>query len=153
MAGEDEEVQDQLKALAKKIESLEASLSRVAAPYGELLEYLERFQSISRGYFRLLEMYEKYGAISPELVIPGLKDPMSRDIVRVLFDGKPRNISEITRAVKGLRGTASRRIVREKLEALEADGAVVARQTGKSRVFTVSEAVTKKWSEVLGLLK
>lgn len=150
---DEEDLKDQIKALSDKIESLEASLAKVAAPYSELLEYMERFQSVSRGYFRLMEMYEKYGAISPELVIPGLKDPMSRDIVRVLFDAKERNISQITREVKAVRGTASRRIVREKLSALEEMGAVVKRETGKSRVFTISKEAVRKWSEVLGLLK
>jgi DNA-binding transcriptional ArsR family regulator len=152
MAGE-EGVKDQIKDLSEKIERLEASLARVVAPYGDLLSYIERFQTISRSYFRLMEMYEKYGAISPELVIPGLKDPMARDIVRVLFDGKERNISQITREVKAVRGTASRRIVREKLAALEERGAVVRRETGRSRVYTISEEVARKWSEVLGFLK
>lgn len=59
----------------------------------------------------------------------------------------------MTDAVKARRGTASRRIVREKLEALVADGIVSSEGDGKIRTFSVTEAVVEKWSQVLGLAK
>src|SRR2546422_328811 len=86
-------------------------------------------------------------------VLPGLKDPISKEIVKALFEKGDRNISQITEAVKARRGTASRRIVRDRLEAMERDGVVVASGPGKVRTFSVSQAVVDKWSQVLGLAK
>jgi hypothetical protein len=52
-------------------------------------------------------------------------DPISRALVEVLSECRPLTISEATRRVRLLRGTASRRIVRERLQMLERRGAVV----------------------------
>jgi hypothetical protein len=52
-------------------------------------------------------------------------DPISREIVKVLSTCEEMNISELTRAVRAVRGSASRGVVRRKLKVLEAIGAVV----------------------------
>lgn len=122
-------------------------------PYAELMGYVERLQDASRGYFRILDLFAKYGKVSPDLVIPGLKDDISRHIVVTLFDKPDRNISQITEAVKGKRGTASRRIVRERLQDVERQAIVVATPASGTRTFRVSEAVVEKWSQVLGVPK
>jgi len=150
--GEDD-VRKEIQELRDQMEALSGALDRIAKPYGQLFEYLERFQGIAKSYFRVLDLYQKYGSVSPEIVIPGLKDPISKEIVKALFEKGDRNISQITEAVKARRGTASRRIVRDRLEALERDGVVVASGQGKVRTFAVSQAVVDKWSQVLGLAK
>jgi len=150
--GEDD-VRKEIQELRDQMEALSGALDRIAKPYGQLFEYLERFQGIAKSYFRVLDLYQKYGSVSPEIVIPGLKDPISKEIVKALFEKGDRNISQITEAVKARRGTASRRIVRDRLEALERDGVVVASGQGKVRTFSVSQAVVEKWSQVLGLAK
>ena len=105
MAKEDqgEELQKQIKSLAEKMEVVEESISKVAQPYSQLLEYIERFQKISSSYFKMLGLYQRYGAISPDLLIPGVKDPISRDIVKVLFERDGQNISQITDKLKEMR--------------------------------------------------
>ncbi|HEY4705572.1 MAG TPA: transcriptional regulator, partial [Thermoplasmata archaeon] len=90
---------------------------------------------------------------SPELAVPGVKDDISRHIVAALMDRGDRNISQITDAVKGRRGTASRRIVRERLADLEREGIVIATPGVRSRTFRVSDEVRARWSQVLGLPK
>lgn len=147
----DEDLQEQIKDLAKKMDSVEESMAKVAGPYSQLLEYIERFQKISGSYFRMLGLYQRYGAISPDLLIPGVKDSISRDIVKVLFERDGQNISQITEKLKEMRGTSSRRIVRERLKGLEEKGVIRAKGTSRSKEYWLSEEYIEKWYELLGL--
>ena len=62
------------------------------------------------------------------------------------------NISQITDGVRARRGTASRRIIRERLQALvEKD--VVEKMDGKQAKYKLNDEVVRKWAEVLGFLK
>lgn len=153
MAKEDqgEELQRQIKALADKMEAVEESMSKVAQPYSQLLEYIERFQKISSSYFKMLGLYQRYGAISPDLLIPGVKDSISRDIVKVLFERDGQNISQITDKLKEMRGTSSRRIVRERLKELEAKGVLRSQGSTKSKDYWLTEEYVDKWYRLLGL--
>lgn len=148
-----DDLRKEIRELRAQIEALRSALSDVARPYAELMAYVDRLQGVSRGYFRILDLYAKYGKVSPDLMIPGLKDDISRHIVIALFDQPDRNISQLTEAVKGKRGTASRRIVRERLEDLRRDGIVVATSASRTRTFRVAEEVAEKWSQVLGVPK
>ena len=150
---EESELQHDVRELRKQVEALREALGKVTEPYREIASYLDKLQGLARGYFRLLDLYAKYGAISPDLVIPGLKDDISRHIVSTLFEKADRNISQITEAVKAKRGTASRRIVRERLEDLQRQGIVVATPGSRTRTFRVAEEVAEKWSQVLGVPK
>jgi len=138
-----DDLRKEIRELRAQIEALRTALSDVTRPYAELMAYVDRLQDVSRGYFRILGLYAKYGKVSPDLVIPGLKDDISRHIVVELFDRPDRNISQITEAVKAKRGTASRRIVRERL----------ATPGSRTRTFRVAEEVAEKWSQVLGVPK
>lgn len=67
----------------------------------------------------------------------GMDDPITRAIVEVLIThGEGVSISDLTRRVRELRGTASRRIVSERLKTLESRGVVTLKRTGtKVRVY------------------
>jgi len=147
------DLQDDVRELRKQVEALREVLGTVAEPYREIAGYLDQIQAITRGYFRLLDLYAKHGAVSPDLVIPGLKDDISKHIVTVLFEKGDRNISQVTEAVKGKRGTASRRIVRERIQELEEKGVLVSAEGPRGRTYRVSEEVVEKWSQVLGFPK
>ena len=148
-----DDLRKEIRELRAQIEALRTALSDVTRPYAELMAYVNRLQDASRGYFRILGLYAEHGKVSPDLVIPGLKDDISRHIVVALFDRPDRNISQITEAVKRKRGTASRRIVRERLEDLERQGIVVATPGSRTRTFRVAAEVADKWSQVLGVDK
>ena len=150
--GEGVKSQD-VQALTERISKLEEALAEVARPYAELIGYIEKFQEVSKGYFRLMNVYQKHGKISPEMVIPGLKDPISRDLVTILMDKGALNISEAADALREMRGRSSRRIVRERLQRLEEDGVAIATQRGKQKKYQLSEEVTNKWLEMLGMVK
>ena len=147
----DEDLEDQIKSLSDKMESLEESMRMVATPYSQLLEYIERFQKISSSYFRLIDLYQRYGEISPDLLVPGVKDSISREIVKILFDRDGQNISQITQRLKERRGTSSRRTVRERLKELQDRGVVVSRGSERAKIYWLTEGYVKKWYELLGL--
>jgi DNA-binding transcriptional ArsR family regulator len=147
----EQDLEKQIKSLSEKMENLEESIRLVATPYSQLVDYLERFQKISSSYFRLMDLYQKYGEISPDLLVPGVKDSISREIVKILFERDGQNISQITEKLKERRGTSSRRIVRERLKALQEKGVVVPRGSERARIYWLTEGYVKKWYELLGL--
>ena len=122
---------------AKKIEELtaasrelESAMREVARPYSELVEQLARFQDTVQKYFRLMDLYQRHGSISIETILPEVKDPISKDIVKVLLDKPGLNISEITEELRERRGSSSRRIVRDRLGELVEQG-MVDREVGQ----------------------
>ena len=151
IAGED--IRKDLRELREQIESLRDAFATVARPYSELVGYIEQLQGLSRGYLRLLDLVQRFGGVSPGLAVPELKDDISRHIVTALLEKGERNISQITDAVKARRGTASRRIVRQRLEDLVRRGFVVVSQEARNRTFRISEAVERRWSQLLGFPK
>jgi predicted transcriptional regulator len=60
------------------------------------------------------------------------------------------NISQITDLVKSTRGSASRRIIRQKLKDLENKHIIQQQQKGSRTVYTLTPEVIKKWTELLG---
>ena len=147
------DLQEDMRELRKQVEALREALTKVSEPYREIAGYLGELQELTRGYFRLLDLYAKHGAVSPDVVVPGMKDDISKAILTALFEKGDRNISQITEAVKGKRGTASRRIVRERLQDLVKQDVVVESGGSRGRTYRVSDEVTAKWSQVLGLSK
>lgn len=143
------DLQKDVRELRKQVEALRAALGEVAEPYRELAGFMEQIQTITRGYFRLLDLYAKHGSVSPELVVPGLKDDISKAILTVLFEKGDRNVSQITDAVKGKRGTASRRIVRERLHELVKNGVILESTGSRAKTYRVSEELAAKWSILL----
>ncbi len=62
----------------------------------------------------------------------GISDPISMAILEVLaVSNKPLTVSEVTRRVRKVRGTASRRIVTERIRKLSDKGLVKVRKAGK----------------------
>ena len=147
----EDDLREQIRALSEKMEGVESSLRTIAEPYAQLMEYLERFQGISSSYLRLLDLYQRYGEISPDLLVPDVKDAISREIVKILFEKDGQNISRITDRLKDRRGTASRRIVRERLKVLEEKGVVRRKGASKNKEYWLSEEFVERWYRLLGL--
>ncbi|MDD1769077.1 MAG: hypothetical protein LUQ55_03740, partial [Methanomassiliicoccales archaeon] len=105
-----------IEELSRRIGDLEGSLRDVTRPYSELVGQLAQFQDIVQKYFRLLDLYQKHGAISIDVILPEVKDPISKEIMRVLMDRPGMNISQITEELRSRKGSASRRIVSARLD-------------------------------------
>lgn len=93
----------EIKELNKRINELENMLTSLMKPLNDA-------RKATQNYMKLAGLLLDHGGITPDLVLPELKDPISRDIVRVLLERNEQNISQITELVKTRRGTASRRI-------------------------------------------
>jgi len=149
---------DDAEDVSRKLTELEESISKVKGGYAELGQYMEILKDISSRYFRLMDMYTKHGKISVDLAAPDIKDQISKDIIRILLDRADKdkegsNLSEITRELKSVRGSASRRIVREKIGKLERMGHVKKVERGKIPSYAISDSLVEKWYSLLGMPK
>lgn len=142
--------------IANRLSDLEESIGKIRGSYGELGQYLEILKEISSRYFRIMDLYAKHGSISVDMAVPEVKDPISKEIIRILVDksdkeNKGLNLSDITRELKSRRGTASRRIVREKVNELIRIG--IARRTGEGKQsnITISDDLIERWYTLLGM--
>lgn len=151
MAGTEEA--KRIQELTERIAQLEEAIRQVSVPYSQLAAQLATFQDTVGKYFRLMDLYQRYGVVSIDTILPEVKDPISKDILRILLDRPGLNISQLTDELKGRRGSSSRRIVREKLKEL-AEMKLVVEEAGRNeRSYRLSEDVVKRWSQVLGLTK
>jgi DNA-binding transcriptional ArsR family regulator len=134
----------QIAELNKRIAELENMMAQLVAPVREM-------QKATGKYLRLVDLALKHGGLSPEILIPEVKDPISKEIVKVLLKKSDQNITQITEALRAERGSASRRIVREKLKTLEDLGVVEHREEKTVPTYHLSEQVLRKWSQLLGI--
>lgn len=142
-----------IEELSQRIAELEVALSQIVRPYAELAEQLDRFHGVVQKYFRLLDLYQRHGIVSIDVILPQLKDRISREIVRILMDRPGLNISQVEEELRSRTGTSSRRIVRGRLEALVREGLIVEEKGGRASCFRISDEVVRKWADVLGLSK
>jgi cell division septum initiation protein DivIVA len=140
----DEDLPKQIKELNKRIAELESMMAQLVAPVREM-------QRSTQNYFRLVNLALKHGGLSPEMLLPEVKDPISRDIVKVLLKRNDLNITQIADALRDERGSASRRIVRDKLKGLEDLNIVEQKGEKATPTYNLTEQVLRKWSQLLGI--
>jgi len=142
----EKDLAEEVKELTKRISELEKMLSVLLKPLSDV-------QKTTQNYMKLAGLLLDHGGLTPEVILPEVKDPISKDIVRVLLERPEQNISQITDLVKSKRGTASRRIIREKLNDLETKHIIQKRQHGSRYVYSLTPDVIKKWTQLLGFIK
>jgi len=142
----EKDLTDEIKELNKRISDLEKMLSILMKPFTDIRKTTE-------SYMRLAGLLLDHGGLTPDLILPELKDPISKEIVRVLLERPEQNVSQITDLVKNRRGTASRRIIRKKLADLEKKNIIQKQQRGSRSVYSLTTEVIKKWTQLLGLTK
>ncbi len=135
------------------MDDLEKRIRKVEDLLEKYLEndYLVYIRHILASYLRLINIYVEYGKISPAIIFPEVNDPISREIIEILFSYGRLNTSQITEELKKSRGKASRRIVREKLNNLVEAGIVECEEKKNERIYSISEYALKKWLKVLGI--
>lgn len=143
---EKNELTEEIKSLNKRIDELESMLRAVVQPFQEM-------RKSTSSYVRLIGLMLEHGGLTPDTILPNIKDPIEQNIVRVLTQKKDLNISQITEHVRSKRGTASRRIIREKLKTLESKNIVYSQLKGSRTVYNLTDEVIKKWSQLLGFIK
>lgn len=139
--------------------SLEKRLNRIEEMLKEVVKRLEELEEILGGYRSEAEatrlaarlvatgIYPAYAVIEAARRVvkvtrlAGPLDPISRSVIEALSMCEPATISDITRRVRELRGTASRRIVAERVRKLEARGLVVKLGKGPRPGYTLRECL------------
>ncbi|NJE47478.1 ArsR family transcriptional regulator [Thermococcus sp. GR7] len=117
----------------------------------ELRESFAVVSQMAQAYLRLINLYAQYGGLGVEVAVPEVTDPIAREIVRILFDLKRVNVSQIARELKGRRGKASRNTVRAKLRELVELGIVVEVPGERGKTYVLSKRVVKRWLELIGM--
>lgn len=138
------------KDLAEEIKELNKRISELEKMLSVLIQPLQNVSKTTQNYMRITGLLLDHGGLTPDLILPEVKDPISREIVRVLLDRNEQNVSQIAELVKSKRGTASRRIIREKIQDLIEKDIVQRQQKGSRYVYSLTEKVIKKWSQMLG---
>ncbi|MDG6217888.1 MAG: winged helix-turn-helix domain-containing protein [Candidatus Thermoplasmatota archaeon] len=142
---ESSELSKELKALNQRIDELETILKKIVEPFQEM-------KKSTSNYFRLISLLLEHGGLTPDTLFSEIKDPIEKTIIQVLAQKRELNISQITENVRSRRGTASRRIIREKLRNLEKEHMIESHQQGSRVLYCLTDEVIKKWSQVLGLI-
>lgn len=145
-------LKEEIKYLTKRLEELEKLVASLLNPYKISAEAIAQTNTLAANYLTLLKLYLQYGKVTPEILLPDLKDPIGAEIVSVLFEKREANISEIAEELRKRRGKGSRATVRAKLKMLEGIGAVE-KVEGKGNRYRVSSELVNKWLKLLGLVK
>lgn len=143
---EPSDLSEEIKALNKRIDELESTLRAVFKPFQEM-------GKSTSNYIRLIGLMLEHGGLTPDTLFSEIKDPIEKTIIQILTQKKDLNISQITEHVRSKRGTASRRIIRKKIQNLEKKNMVESHQQSSRTVYQLTEEVIRKWSQVLGLIK
>jgi DNA-binding transcriptional ArsR family regulator len=139
------------KDLAEEVKELNKRIAELEKMISVLVQPLQRVQTTTSNYLKVVQLLLEHGGLTPDLILPEVKDSISKEIVRVLLDRNEQNVSQITELVRSKRGTASRRIIREKINELTKKNVICKQQKGSLFVYSLSPDVIKKWSQLLGI--
>ena len=138
-----QDLTEEVKELNKRINELEKILSSIIKP-------IQSVSKVTQNYLRIIGLLLDRGGLTPDIILTDIKDPISKTIIRTLLERPGQNISQLTELIRSKRGTASRRIIRERLKELEKKHIVQKSQKGSLYEYSLAEEVIKKWSQMLG---
>ncbi|MFW9976213.1 MAG: hypothetical protein ACFFDQ_13160 [Candidatus Thorarchaeota archaeon] len=136
-----EEVQDRLDEISKRLARLEELIERVGPGIDEVrssakiiregFEFYDGMVRLMSKFTKAERLESRYGDLK--------RDDISWRIIQILDNSQPLNISQITTSVRAERGTASRRIVRERVNDLVRRGIlqVIEDEDERARYFAL----------------
>lgn len=134
------------------IEKLSEEVKTLRKALNELMASFEIVSRLAENYLRLINIYAQYGGLGIDVVVPEIRhDPIAREIVRILFDLRSANISQITQELKRRRGKASRNTVREKIHHLIELNVVEEVDGEKGKAYALKKEVLNKWFDLIGI--
>lgn len=138
-----EEVQERLEEISSRLQRVETLMERIgpgieevsesAAVIREGFEFYDGMVKLMTKFTKAERLESRYGDLK--------KDQISWLIVKILDGSQPLNISQITASIRAERGTASRRIVRERINSLLKRGilTVIEDEDERARFFTLAK--------------
>jgi hypothetical protein len=115
-----EEVQDRLDEISRRLARVEVLMERIGPGLEEVtdsariiregFEFYDGMVKLMSKFTRAERLESRYGDLR--------RDEISWRIIQILDNSRPLNISQLTAAVRAERGSASRRIVRERVNKL-----------------------------------
>ena len=134
-----EEVMKKLDELASKIAKIEEELRTLKSSEAELYNSLQIAKAVLESYSRVLGF-----TLKVEKLAMDLEGDIEKHIVQILAK-RPMNVSQLTKALRKARGTASRRIVAAKLKKLETAGVVERiRREGRGKFYRLVSKVKEE---------
>ena len=136
-----EEVQDRLDEISRRLARVEVLLDRIGPGLDEVtdsariiregFEFYDGMVKLMSKFTRAERLESRYGDLK--------RDEISWRIIQILDNSRPLNISQLTAAVRAERGSASRRIVRERVNKLVERGIlkVVEMEDDRARYFAL----------------
>ncbi|MDD4307484.1 MAG: ArsR family transcriptional regulator [Thermoplasmata archaeon] len=153
MANTEKDKDKEIQRLSTKIDNLEGMIAEMAKPYQETMAMMAKFNEMASGYLKIINLYQQHGKVSPEMLVPSVKDPIAQEILVILFEKKELNVSQIAENLKEKRGTSSRKTVRDKLIELEQANAIEVIDDKKVKKYKVSDELVEKWLKLLGVMR
>ena len=132
------DLDQKLDAIIKRLDTIEATVAasqQTSQLSGVLSDLRSGISIYSEPLKAIKRLYDTRDILKLQAVE---KDEISRLIVQSLAMKGQLNISQIERAVRAVRGTASRRIVRERLKSLQENG-VVRQAVGSPQKYELKE--------------
>ena len=129
--GELDEIKELLFRIIERLDRLEDRMESAEAD----LRSLEMYKSLLRAYASILGSVARV-----ERMAQLVTDDIDKSIIRALATKGPLNISQLTEEVRKLRGSASRRIISERLRILEERG-LVERVNGRGKVYRIKPSI------------
>ena len=136
-----EEVQDRLDEISRRLARVEILMERIGPGLEEVsdsariiregFEFYDGMVKLMSKFTRAERLESRYGDLK--------RDEISWRIIQILDNSRPLNISQLTAAVRAERGSASRRIVRERVNKLVERGIlkVVEMEDDRARYFAL----------------
>lgn len=137
-----EELKDELQSVSQRLDRIEQVLSEILPQLKEFSKSAQVLRKGFRFYESMLGAIEKLKSISYiEDEYPELKtDKIAMEIIKALDKHGSLNISQITRYVRMERGSASRRIIRERIKKLLSMSIIeVAYEDEKAKYYKLKE--------------
>ncbi len=137
-----DEVQERLDEISHRLARVEFLIEKIGPGLDEVsesakviregFEFYDGMVKLMSKFTRAERLESRYGDLK--------KDDISWRIIKILDDSRPLNISQITAAVRAERGTASRRIIRERVNTLLERGIlkVIEDEDERARFFTLA---------------
>ncbi len=138
-----DEVQNRLDEISKRLARVEELIERIGPGIDEVsesakviregFEFYDGMVKLMSKFTKAERLESRYGDLK--------KDQISWLIIKILDSNRPLNISQLTASVRSERGTASRRIVRERVNSLLERGiiSVIDDEDERARFFTLAK--------------